>query len=115
MDFDKANHAPVAKFNGTTVNDYPLVQINGMPDETVSLDATGSIDPDNDTLSYKWWVYKEAGTYGKAVEIKDSTSQKTSMIIPADAAGKTIQVVLEVTDDGDPQLKGWRRAIVNVK
>lgn len=115
MDFDQANHAPVAKFNGTTVDDDPLVRIEAAPGETVSLDAAGSTDPDKDTLSYKWWTYKEAGTYGKAAEIEDSTQQKASVMIPSDAINKTIHVILEVTDNGEPPLKGWRRAVVNVK
>ena len=115
MDFDQANHAPVAKFNGTTVDDSPMVKIDATPGETVSLDASGSTDPDKDTLSYYWWVYKEVGTYGKGVEIKDSTSQKASITIPSDALNKTIHVLLEVTDNGEPPLKGWRRAIINVK
>ena len=112
---DQANHAPVAKFNGTTVEDGPLVKINAAPGEVVSLDARGSTDRDKDTLSYTWWVYTEAGSYGKAVAIEKPTAAKTSMTIPADAAGKTIQVILEVTDNGSPPLKGWRRAIVTVK
>ena len=115
MDFEQANHAPVAKFNGTTVDDSPMVKIDATPGETVSLDANGSTDPDKDTLSYTWWVYKEAGTYGKAVEIKDPTSQKASITIPSDALNKTIHVILEVKDNGEPPLIGWRRAIINVK
>jgi hypothetical protein len=66
-------------------------------------------------LSYKWWVYKEIGTYGKNVEIKSATSQKATITIPADAINKTIHVILEVTDNGEPPLKGYRRAIINVK
>ncbi len=114
-EFAQANHAPLARFNGTTVEDGPMVKINAMPGETVSLDATGSIDPDNNTLSYQWWVYKEPGTYGKAVEIKDPANPKASMTIPSDAQNKTIHVILEVTDNGEPPLKGWRRAIITVK
>jgi hypothetical protein len=32
--------------------------------------------------------------------------------MPADAAGKTIHVILEATDDGDPPLTRYRRIIV---
>jgi len=114
-DYDKANHAPVAAFNGSTVDDFPIVKIDAMPGQTINLDATGSKDPDNNALSYKWWVYKEIGSYGKDIGIKYATSQKATITIPADAAGKTIHVLLEVTDNGEPPLKGWRRAIVNIK
>ncbi len=115
MDFDQANHAPVAKFNGKTVDDNPIVKIYAMPGETVSLDATGSTDPDKDTLSYKWWVYKELGTYDKTVEIKDSSNSKASITIPSDALNKTIHVILEAKDNGQPPLVGWRRAIISIK
>lgn len=115
MDYAGANHAPVAQFNGTTVADGPLVKIDAAPGETVSLDATGSIDPDKDTLTYSWWVYKEVGTYDKAVDIKDSAKQRASIKIPFDAPGKTIHVILEVTDNGEPSLIGYRRAIITVK
>jgi hypothetical protein len=60
-------------------------------------------------------VYKEVGTYGKGVKIKDSAKQRASIMIPSDALNKTIHVILEVTDNGEPPLKGWRRAIINVK
>ncbi|MHC4521582.1 MAG: hypothetical protein ACYTAS_23570 [Planctomycetota bacterium] len=32
--------------------------------------------------------------------------------VPADAAGKTIHIILQVTDDGDPPLTRYRRAIL---
>jgi hypothetical protein len=115
-DYDQANHAPVAAFNGTTVNDgSPVLKMEAMPGQTISLDASGSTDPDKDKLSYKWWVYKEVGSYGKAVSVNNSSSKTASVTIPSDASGKTIHVLIEVTDDGDPPLKGWRRAIIEVK
>jgi hypothetical protein len=116
VDYAEANHAPVAAFNGTTVNSGPpVLKMNAKPNQTISLDASGSTDPDNDKLSYKWWVYKETGSYGKAVSVNNSDNQKASVTIPSDASGTTIQVLIEVTDDGDPQLKGWRRAMIAVK
>jgi len=115
-EYAEANHAPIAAFNGTTVNDGPpILRLEAIPGQTVSLDAAGSTDPDKHTLSYKWWVYKEAGTYGRDVEIKDAATQKASITVPADALGKTIQVLIEVTDNGEPPLKNWRRAMIEVK
>ena len=60
-------------------------------------------------------MYKEVGKYGKAVEIKNPTSPKASLTISSDALNKTIHVILEAKDNGEPPLKGWRRAIINVK
>jgi len=92
-----------------------MITIDAMPGHTIDLDATGSTDPDNHSLSYQWWVYKDIGTYGKDVEIENATSQKATMTIPSDAIDKTIHIILEVTDNGEPPLKGYRRAIINVK
>jgi hypothetical protein len=82
------------------MNDFPIITIDAVPDKTIDLDATGSKDPDNHDLLYKWLIYKEIGTYGKSVEIKGATSQKASITIPSDAIDKTIHVILEVADDG---------------
>lgn len=112
--FSAANHAPVAKFNGTTVENGPTLDISAKPGGTVALDATGSIDPDNNTLSYVWWVYKEVGSYGKSVHIADSLNAKATLTVPSDALNKTIHVILEVRDNGTPNLIGYRRAIINV-
>jgi hypothetical protein len=115
-EYDEANHAPVAAFNGTTkYSGPPILNIEAIPGQTISLDASGSTDPDNNNLLYKWWVYKEGGSYGKAVSVNNSSSQQASITIPSDASGKTIQVLIEVTDDGDPPLKGYRRAMIEVK
>jgi hypothetical protein len=114
-EFAEANHSPVAMLNGTTYDDATSVSIDATPGSVISLDATGSTDPDKNSLSYNWWVYKEVGSYGKAVNISDATSVKASMPVPSDALGKTIHVILEVKDNGTPALIGYRRAIVNVK
>ena len=40
------------------------------PGSNLRLNAEGSTDRDGDTLAYRWWVYKEAGTYGKPIRIE---------------------------------------------
>jgi hypothetical protein len=115
-DYDGANHAPIAAFNGTTVNSGPpILTIAAAPGETVSLDAAGSTDPDSNALSYLWWVYSYGGSYGSEVPVDSSTSQQASITVPSDASGTTIQVLVEVTDDGTPPLKGYRRAMIEVQ
>jgi hypothetical protein len=96
--FSGANHAPVpAAVPSRTVS----------PGSTVLLDATGSTDPDGNTLSYSWWIYKELST---AVTLSNATSRIASFTAPA--AGSIVHVVLEVKDNGTPPLTAYRRVVV---
>jgi CubicO group peptidase (beta-lactamase class C family) len=90
------------------------VELTARPGAMVKLSAAGSSDPDGDRLAYRWFVYPEAGTYGKAMSLADATAEGTSLTVPADAAGKTIHVILEVTDGGSPGLTHYRRAVLSV-
>ncbi len=79
------------------------------------LRAPGFADADGDTLAYRWWVYAEAGTYRGKVEVENAQEATARLTVPADAAGKTIHVILEVTDDGEPALTAYRRFIVEAR
>jgi hypothetical protein len=107
-----ANHPPHAVLNGST--GARVVEVKGKTGEVVRLTAAGSSDPDGDRLSFHWFVYPEAGTYGRDVPLSGKEGEKTALTVPADAAGKTIHVVLEVTDDGAPSLTRYRRVIIRV-
>jgi hypothetical protein len=108
----EANHPPVAVLNGDRT--LAAVELAARPGATVRLSAAGSSDPDGDRLTYRWFVYPEAGTYGTAVPVADPAAEVVSLTVPADAAGKTIHVVLEATDRGSPPLTRYRRAFVTV-
>ncbi len=63
-------------------------------------------------MSYPWWQYEEADTYEGKVVIQNADRQKASFAVPKDASvGKTIHIILEVTDSGTPQLSRYRRVI----
>jgi hypothetical protein len=50
--YDEANHPPVAVFQGQ-------LQQSVSPGERVMLSATGSSDPDSNSLTYKWFFYDQ--------------------------------------------------------
>ncbi|MBC3758706.1 DUF1593 domain-containing protein [Hyunsoonleella sp. SJ7] len=113
--FSKANHRPVAVLNGDSSNQIVKAKYNYH--EEVVLDATGSTDPDGDNLSYKWWIYHEAGKkpYNKALKIENDTSIKTSFKIPINVATKELHVILEVRDDNSiVPLVDYKRMVIIV-
>lgn len=111
--FDEANHNPVAAFDND--RSKAIVNVTVKPGETVKLSAAGTSDPDGDTISYNWFVYREAGDYNGAIRIKNSNAPQASFIAPAVDKTATIHVILELKDDGEPNLYSYRRIIVTVK
>jgi hypothetical protein len=107
-----ANHPPAAVLNGDRTTG--VLSVNARPGEAVRLSAAGSSDPDGDRLNFRWFIYPEAGTYGRDVPIPGPAAEGVTLTVPADAAGRTIHVVLEVTDGGTPALTRYRRAVLTV-
>lgn len=107
-EYKEANHAPVVKLNHDA-------NLNAKPGKTVKLKANAS-DPDGDQLKYTWWQYVEAGTYDNVVTIEGKDDQKAFFKIPTDTrTGDTIHIILEVTDNGTPNLTKYQRVVVTVK
>jgi hypothetical protein len=111
--FREANHPPRAVVNGDGTR--KVVVLKQPPDTIVELNAGNSLDPDGQALRYRWWVYPEASTFDGPVPIRDANTSAASVTIPAGARGKTIHVILEVTDDGTPSLTSFRRVILEVE
>lgn len=112
-DFTKANHHPKAVVNGNE-GIAPLL-IRAKEGKRITLNAGKSTDPDGDATQYKWTFYKEPGTYDGALNLSDNDSPICRFTIPRGASGKTIHIILEVTDDGEPNLTSYRRVIISVK
>lgn len=108
----EANHPPVAVLNGDRTT--AAVELTARPGAAVRLSAAGSSDPDGDRLTVRWFVYPEAGTYGASAPVANAAAEVAGLTVPADAAGKTIHVILEVSDRGSPALTRYRRAVVSV-
>jgi hypothetical protein len=126
-DFEHANHNPVAVVNGQAGTE-PLT-IEATVGETITLDASGSSDPDQgQALSYRWFLYAEAGltgAHGADVTLSGSEGPVAKVMvnarcrplwlpgIPCQGPG-VVHVILAVTDNGSPRLTSYRRVVVGV-
>ena len=127
-DYAHANHSPKLVVNGQP-GKAPL-ELTADAKQTITLDATGSRDPDGNSLHYKWWVYEEAGltgTHGADVAIRNPTAPQTQItvnspcrqpwlpgVIPCRGEG-VVHIILEVTNEGSPSLTSYRRIILHVR
>jgi hypothetical protein len=126
-DFAHANHNPVVVVNGKTGT--APIEIEADAGQTVTLDAAGTSDPDGQTLSYKWFVYPEAGLNGsRGADVTlagdDGLVAKVAVkspcrtvwipgLIPCRGNG-VAHIILAVTDNGSPRLTSYRRVILKV-
>lgn len=110
--YAEANHEPTAVCNADqTLN---VLKIETDPGARVKLRAAGSTDPDGDVLDYRWWVYREAGSYWAKAPIRGADKVEAVVTVPQEASGRSIHVILEVADTGKPRLVTYRRVILNV-
>jgi hypothetical protein len=110
----EANHNPVAVFNGDTTD--RIVHLNARTGDEIVLDATESNDPDRDSIAFCWYNYLEAGNYAKLLEAKNPELPKTILLIPEDAKGKQIHIILEIHDNNKiASMYDYRRIVINVE
>lgn len=109
--YEDVNHNPGAVVNNVEGTD--VLSVKASAGGTLTLSAAGSSDPDGDALAYRWWVYREAGTYPGDVTVEAGESPEAQVRIPEDLGDRTVHVILEVTDDGTPALTSYRRVIIS--
>ena len=109
--YSKANHPPTAIINDFAGREFIYLTVG--PGQKVELTARGSSDPDSDKLSFQWWRYAEADSYDGNISIHHPTSMDAHFLAP-DAPGKNIHMILEISDNGIPVLKSYRRIIVTI-
>jgi len=102
-----ANHAPVP-----ALAHADRLTVHG--GDWFTLDASGSLDPDGDSLSYHWFEYREAGTLAQPLELGTENLKHTGARAPLVDRPATAHVILRVTDKGSPPLSRYKRVIVTV-
>lgn len=107
------NHNPLVIVNNDSLP--ANLRIAAEPNTTVTLNAELSYDPDNDSLSFEWFRYNEAGSYPGDVILKNSASNRASVEIPKDIDNTDIHIILRVIDNGVPQLCAYKRIIIHCK
>ena len=105
--YDEANHPPQARVDG------PLDR-TARANERVELDAKPSTDPDGDSLTFTWWQYTDADTCEAVVDVSTARDGAVAGFVVPDEPGKTVHMILEVTDGGDPPLTRYQRVIVTI-
>ena len=108
-DYALANHPPVVFVPFQEQN------ISAAPGQLVFLRALAA-DPGYHNLTTQWWQYLEAGTYPNAVTINNANSLNAVMLMPTDAVrGQTVNLILQVTNDGTPPLTRYQRVVVTCR
>jgi hypothetical protein len=113
--FKNANHAPVAVLNGD--KSLELIRIAAKYGEKIALSAEGTADPDKNALTYKWWVYDEAGRRDIKPVLATTDPLHATLTVPPPATNLgpgEVHVILEVWDDGAPALVAYRRAVISL-
>ena len=107
-DEGRGNHNPTVVVNGHQ-GLSPLV-IQAKAGETIRLDASKSKDADGNDIHFQWWQQPETGT--AKLTIDDAAKSIINVFIPADAAGQTLHVICEASDNGPFSLKSYQRIII---
>lgn len=101
-----ANHPPVPRL----AHADSLTVRSG---EYFRLDASGTTDPDGDSMSYDWFEHPEAASYPGRLGFV-SNLYSAHVRAPEVETPQTIHFILRVTDKGTPALSRYRRVVVTV-
>ncbi|MGE3819200.1 MAG: nucleoside hydrolase-like domain-containing protein [Isosphaeraceae bacterium] len=101
----EANHPPVPRIAGN-------VDREARSGETITMDASGSTDPDGDELVFSWDVYPRDAPISLKIEGNDQPLARATM--PAVDRPTVIPILLSVTDRGDPSLTRYARLALRV-
>ncbi|MEJ2006348.1 MAG: DUF1593 domain-containing protein [Cyclobacteriaceae bacterium] len=103
--YDEANHPPEVRLSGGTNRKV-------IPGETIQINPE-IIDPDGDSLKLRWWRYAEVDLYEGNVDLPEGSSGSWEFHVPEDfAPGRSIHLILEVTDEAEHPMTRYTRLIV---
>lgn len=106
--FEGANHPPIVKLKATRRRSVKS-------GDRVVLDASATIDPDQNRLKFQWWIYPEAGTCRANVGIENEQTSIASLVVPRVESTEELHVVLTVSDDGSPPLTRYARVVLTIE
>ena len=90
-----------------------IIKLNVKPGQTINIDASRTYDPDGDKISFNWWEYSEVSV--SPVSLSSTNEAVVRVELPEQCPEGDIHLILEVKDDGSPELVSYRRIILQVK
>ena len=106
--FEKANHPPVVRISNQST--LPV-----KPGEVVTLNASGTTDPDGNELTFEWSIYPHDPEIATRVMIQGGKTAMPRVEVGPIPAGKTIPILLTVRDSGTPNLTRYGRVFLSVE
>lgn len=109
---EACNHAPCA-----VVDQDHTLRVMRRParqGSVLTLNASESADRAGQPLSFKWWIYAEAGAAGSSIVLESPQSAVCSVRVPEDSVTGEAHIILEVANEGPPPLRAYRRIILDV-
>ena len=106
--FAEANHPPRVQIAGEREREV-------RPGLAVDLDASGTTDPDGDGLDFSWGVYPATQEIAQKVVIEHRDTPTPRVILPPELAGRSIPILLSVTDRGEPRLTRYGRVLIEIE
>lgn len=111
---DEADHNPVVSIMGD--EGRTILQVDAEAGEEIAFDA-GMSRADKGELTFKWYFYPEAGSYAGSLPEAASLGTRSNLdfMVPEDAGGSEIHLILEVTSSGlHVPLTSYRRIVMHV-
>ncbi len=102
---EEANHPPTALVKEKR-------ERTARAGEAISLDASGSSDPDGDRLSFAWSVYPVVADLTNHISIEGRSTSVARVIASPRFRGMTVPILLSVSDQGTPPLTRYARVLI---